>query len=217
MRRCVSCDALSEATKYSIFKSCDVPMLLTHASIGDRVLRSPSKRICFRPAAVAVCWRRAQYFRQDFLHMDQPNPYSRIQKASWFWPNPSTLQPYESRFYKAKNDWSLFAARQVHNHYFISHALTIIANPETKMSLPSALLKCLNQKFYEAIPSRLFLIVFRYSQPILIQETITYATAYSADEQSNRGYWLIVSAITIYTGLAVSRLCCYGSSPWSCN
>ncbi|KAL1296802.1 hypothetical protein AAFC00_004431 [Neodothiora populina] len=55
---------------------------------------------------------------------------------------------------------------------------------------------------------RLFLIIFRYSQPALVKEVIKYVEGHRVgtggnDEQS-KGLWLVVSAILIYVGIAVS-------------
>ncbi|KAB8305120.1 hypothetical protein EYC80_004415 [Monilinia laxa] len=48
------------------------------------------------------------------------------------------------------------------------------AKPNTKNSLPLALMKCLKQPFFAAVIPRLFLIAFRYSQPTLIKESINH-------------------------------------------
>ncbi|KAF7587664.1 hypothetical protein BBP40_006894 [Aspergillus hancockii] len=77
------------------------------------------------------------------------------------------------------------------------------AKPETKKSLPIALMRCLWKPFLAAVMPRLFLILFRYSQPTLIKECIRYAVAYPAGAESSHGYWLIVSAVFIYVSLAV--------------
>lgn len=78
-----------------------------------------------------------------------------------------------------------------------------VVKPETKKSLPLALMQSLKQPFFAAIMPRLFLIVFRYSQPILIRETIRYAAASFAYAETNNRSWLVLSAVAIYTGLAV--------------
>ncbi|KAM0171092.1 hypothetical protein ACHAPF_008462 [Botrytis cinerea] len=78
------------------------------------------------------------------------------------------------------------------------------AKPETKYSLPLALMKCLKHPFLAAVMPRLFLIVFRYSQPLLIKESIKYVVAHPTEEESSRGFWLVVSAVAIYIGLALS-------------
>jgi hypothetical protein len=77
------------------------------------------------------------------------------------------------------------------------------ARPETKRSLPLALYRCLKRPFLAAILPRLFLIVFKYSQPILIKESIRYVTTSYTIASSTYGYWIIISGIAVYFGLAV--------------
>jgi hypothetical protein len=72
-----------------------------------------------------------------------------------------------------------------------------------KRTLPLALLKCAKQSFTAAVIPRIFLIVFRYSQPILIKQSIKFVM-FPAGAGSNYGYWLVSSAVAIYAGLAVS-------------
>lgn len=74
-----------------------------------------------------------------------------------------------------------------------------------KLTLLFALLRCTKNPFIAAIIPRLFLIVFRYSQPVLIKQSIRFVTIYSNETGGEYGYWLVVSAITIYVGLAVSH------------
>ncbi|KAH8689022.1 putative ABC transporter [Talaromyces proteolyticus] len=78
------------------------------------------------------------------------------------------------------------------------------AKPETKKSLPLALLRCLKKPFFAAILPRLFLIIFRYSQPALISESIRYVMTHPSDAGSSRGFWIVLSAAAVYVGLAVS-------------
>jgi hypothetical protein len=77
------------------------------------------------------------------------------------------------------------------------------AKPEKKRTLPLALLKCAKQPFIAAVIPRIFLIIFRYSQPILIKKSINFVM-FPTGAGSNYGYWLVLSAVVIYTGLAVS-------------
>lgn len=88
------------------------------------------------------------------------------------------------------------------NSFNFAH--TSLAKPESKRTLPLALFKCIKKPFIVAIVPRLFLIGFRYSQPILIKESIRFVLTSSVSVGNNRGYWLIVSAIAVYIGLAVS-------------
>jgi ATP-binding cassette subfamily C (CFTR/MRP) protein 1 len=82
-----------------------------------------------------------------------------------------------------------------------------IARPEKKRALPLALYRCLKQPFLAAILPRLFLVIFKYSQPILIKESIRYVTASETFVSSIRGYWIVVSGIAVYAGLAVGIKC----------
>jgi ATP-binding cassette, subfamily C (CFTR/MRP), member 1 len=66
-----------------------------------------------------------------------------------------------------------------------------------------ALIECLKKPFLAAIIPRLFLIVFRFSQPILIRESIRYVVAYAAGTESSQGFWLVLSSPVIYVGLTV--------------
>jgi ATP-binding cassette, subfamily C (CFTR/MRP), member 1 len=84
--------------------------------------------------------------------------------------------------------------------------LKTIARPETQRTLPLALLRCIKKPFLGAIVPRLCLIVFRYSQPVLIKQSIRLVTTPSERSLDTHGYWLIVSAVVVYLGLAVSAL-----------
>ena len=53
-----------------------------------------------------------------------------------------------------------------------------------------------------AILPRLSLIVFRYSQTVLISLTIRFVRR-PGDDRGD-GYWLVLAALTVYLGLAVN-------------
>ncbi|KAK3301707.1 P-loop containing nucleoside triphosphate hydrolase protein [Chaetomium strumarium] len=80
------------------------------------------------------------------------------------------------------------------------------ARPETKLALPLALFRCIRRAFVAPIVPRLLLMLFRYSQPALIRQSIQFVTdgIPTAAGVETRGYWLVLSAVTIYIGLAVS-------------
>lgn len=87
--------------------------------------------------------------------------------------------------------------------------------PEGKITLPLVLLRCLKWPFIAAILPRLFLILFRYSQTILIEVTIRFVMKDGSGDDDT-GYWLVIVAFVVYTGMAVSlfyvrsnsRRCC---------
>lgn len=77
--------------------------------------------------------------------------------------------------------------------------------PETTLTLPVTLLRLSKGAFLSAIIPRMFLIIFRYCQPALINAAVRFV--HNGNENSNDrnyGYWLIVMAGIIYFGLAIS-------------
>lgn len=79
------------------------------------------------------------------------------------------------------------------------------AKPENKATLIGVLFHCLYTPFLSITFPRFFLAIYRCSQPLLIHEIITFI------EQSRKNshqkcdkFWILVAAITVYLGLAVS-------------
>ncbi|KAL7629149.1 hypothetical protein AAE478_000668 [Parahypoxylon ruwenzoriense] len=75
---------------------------------------------------------------------------------------------------------------------------------DNKMALPKVLFRCLKGPFLVAIPSRLFLVFFRYSQPVIIRQAIMYVTNDDLESQTWTGHTLVLGALVVYVGLAVS-------------
>jgi ATP-binding cassette, subfamily C (CFTR/MRP), member 1 len=66
------------------------------------------------------------------------------------------------------------------------------------------LLDCFKRPVAAAILPRLFLITFRYSQPVLINISVRYISNAPKERDSvDYGRWLIVGAFVVYIGLAV--------------
>jgi ATP-binding cassette, subfamily C (CFTR/MRP), member 1 len=86
------------------------------------------------------------------------------------------------------------------------------AKPERKITLPKALVKSMLSHFLAPILPRLFLIAFRYAQPVLISTAICHMSK-SSDGDWDLGYKVILMAIVVYVGLAVSSpdLCAFGN------
>lgn len=78
-----------------------------------------------------------------------------------------------------------------------------LASPETKAALPLALLKALMTPFLASVIPRLFLIIFRYSQPPLIKSSIKYVKAFNSNTNDDQGFWLVGTAVIVYVGFAV--------------
>ncbi len=82
--------------------------------------------------------------------------------------------------------------------------------------MPWALLRCVRWRFAAPVVPRLLVILFRYSQPGLIRRAIQLVATdnlASGDGSRTRGYWLVVSAMIIYVGLAVSRTAVFSPAP----
>lgn len=50
------------------------------------------------------------------------------------------------------------------------------------------------------------MIIFRFSQPILISRAIRFVTPVPAASDMSGAYWLVVEGIAVYVGMAVSVL-----------
>ncbi|TDZ30378.1 ABC transporter atnG [Colletotrichum spinosum] len=78
------------------------------------------------------------------------------------------------------------------------------AKPETKTTLPGVLIQSMALPFIAPIIPRLFLIAFRYAQPLLIGAAIRYLNA-SSGGKSTTAYMIILKASFVYIGLAISK------------
>ncbi|KAJ4394029.1 hypothetical protein N0V93_003246 [Gnomoniopsis smithogilvyi] len=79
------------------------------------------------------------------------------------------------------------------------------AKPEHGSTLPFVLLRCLHVPFLSAIVPRIFVVIFRLSQPLLIRHTIRFVTAPSVSNDRLDGYWIIAAAAVVYIGMATSN------------
>ncbi|CCF34829.1 hypothetical protein CH063_01208 [Colletotrichum higginsianum] len=82
------------------------------------------------------------------------------------------------------------------------------AKPEGRTTLPKILALSMLPQFLAPIIPRLFLIVFRYAQPVLISTAIRYMSGSSA-QSVETGHLIIAMAVVIYVGLAVSMAVYY--------
>ncbi|KAI8961398.1 P-loop containing nucleoside triphosphate hydrolase protein [Daldinia sp. FL1419] len=76
--------------------------------------------------------------------------------------------------------------------------------PEGRMTLPKVLFASLKRPFLLAIPPRLFLTLFRYSQPIIIRQSIQYVIGSKPSNQIWTAQGLVTAAVVVYVGLAIS-------------
>ena len=73
-------------------------------------------------------------------------------------------------------------------------------------SLPKILFTAIAPAFLWAIPSRLFLILFQYGQPLLIKVTVRVVSdGFGVDSFAATVAWILMVAFLVYFGDAV---CC---------
>ncbi|KFY68700.1 hypothetical protein V496_00844 [Pseudogymnoascus sp. VKM F-4515 (FW-2607)] len=109
-----------------------------------------------------------------------------LNRAFFAWINPILLQGYKN--------------------ILVDQDLPPLSRDLKPKATRQSMLQAWNQRgpFFAVIIPRLFLIVFRYSQPILIKQSIKFVMTSPTDGGSHTGYWLVVIAMAIYVGLAVS-------------
>ncbi|PWY92268.1 putative ATP-binding cassette transporter [Aspergillus heteromorphus CBS 117.55] len=75
----------------------------------------------------------------------------------------------------------------------------------TQWTLPLSLVRGLKSAFLTPVISRLFVVLFRYAQPILIDVAIRFVrTSHPEEADMHDGLWLITFAGVVYLGLAIS-------------
>ncbi|EGR53020.1 uncharacterized protein TRIREDRAFT_54954 [Trichoderma reesei QM6a] len=79
------------------------------------------------------------------------------------------------------------------------------AKPVGKLTLPKVLIATTLPHFLAPILPRLCLILFRYSQPVLIRNVIRYLDASMNENSTERDYTVVVMAVVVYVGLAISK------------
>ncbi|OTA04131.1 MRP-type ABC transporter [Trichoderma parareesei] len=77
--------------------------------------------------------------------------------------------------------------------------------PVGKLTLPKVLIATTLPHFLAPILPRLCLILFRYSQPVLIRNVIRYLDASMNETSTKRDYTVVVMAVVVYVGLAISK------------
>lgn len=76
--------------------------------------------------------------------------------------------------------------------------------PDSQLSLLKVLFRQLRTPFLSVVCPRMFLAIFRCSQPIIIHETIQLISESRDNTVSPYdGFWILLAAITVYLGLPV--------------
>jgi hypothetical protein len=80
----------------------------------------------------------------------------------------------------------------------------LIVKLSKKLMLPRALVASMRPQFFAPVLPRLSLIVFRYAQPVLIRNAVRYLSSPVERASPRTGYSVILMAVVVYAGLAVS-------------
>ncbi|KAL7813269.1 P-loop containing nucleoside triphosphate hydrolase protein [Trichoderma aethiopicum] len=76
---------------------------------------------------------------------------------------------------------------------------------ESILTLLTVLLRGLAAPFFAATFPRLGLVIFRCSQPILIEQAVRFVQGYTKGDDASQGYWLVVAAAFVYLGQTFSH------------
>ncbi|KAI0391308.1 putative ABC transporter [Xylariaceae sp. FL0594] len=184
---------------------CDA-IYLTLPTDSDRGLstRLPVVLRCVAHTALFLleCWTRPRLVDDGWTSAEEAN--GMLGRAFFTWINPFLIQGYKNVLVDQdltplNRDMKPALTRRA-----VFGSWSRRAEPSSKKTLPLVLLRSLKKPFVVAVLPRLFLIVFRYSQPILIKESIRFVTASHTPTEDFRGFWLIISAVCIYLSLALS-------------
>ncbi|KAJ9155467.1 p-loop containing nucleoside triphosphate hydrolase [Pleurostoma richardsiae] len=127
-----------------------------------------------------------------------------LSRVFFSWINPLLTRGYRHVLTAQGLSYLSQDLKPSHTRRAVLEAWSRRAVPESRMTLPLVLYRCLKRQFFAAVIPRLFLIVFRYAQPILIWRAIHYVTVPASGDWESTGYWLIVAALIVYMGLVVS-------------
>ncbi|KAK8061986.1 oligomycin resistance ATP-dependent permease yor1 [Apiospora phragmitis] len=143
-------------------------------------------------------------YDQEGLRLSPEERYGILSKALFAWVNPVLIQGYTRIL--SKQDMPVLSQDMKPEHYreLMTRLWAQRSKPETKSTLQWDLLRCVRKPFFAAIIPRSFLILLRYCQPTLIKKTIRYVAAFPVNAEDGHGFWLVVAAVLIYVGLAVS-------------
>ncbi|KAE8384470.1 P-loop containing nucleoside triphosphate hydrolase protein [Aspergillus alliaceus] len=187
---------------------CDAVHLATPSKIARHAntLRPVLLRCCMHSALLVLeCCAKGRPAFSELNKQQSPEELCGVLSRVLFtWINPILLRGYRGILVNQDSPPLGQDMKPEFTRKAILQAWSQRAKPETKKSLPIALMRCLWKPFLAAVIPRLFLILFRYSQPTLIKECIRFAVAYPAGAESSHGFWLVISAVFIYISLALS-------------
>ncbi|KAI0129811.1 putative ABC transporter [Xylariales sp. AK1849] len=173
-----------------------------HASIYRPILL----RSCIHSALLLLEWGATRPIVNDLGSEQSPEEkHGLLSRALFLWINPILFRGYMTSLLDKDLPVLSQDMKPVYTRKLILQTWAERAKPETGKTLLRVLVTCLRGPFLAPVVPRLCLIFFRYSQPALIKESIRYVVSTSSNSGSSRGFWLVVSAVAVYVGLALTR------------
>ncbi|RFU26545.1 hypothetical protein B7463_g9807, partial [Scytalidium lignicola] len=196
------------ATYYLVASTlCDVLLLTIPLGIStDIKIATPviMRLVAFLAILLLENWSRRFAISTLSRSLSPEERSGVLSKVFFFWVNPILHQGYKGIL--VGHDLPPLSDRlapKISRKRILS-AWGQRSKPETKWTLPYTLYQSIKQPFLAAILPRLFLTASRYSQPILMRKSIRYVTTSRASDERPVGYWIIVAAVAVYGGLAIS-------------
>ncbi|KAK7957338.1 ABC transporter [Apiospora aurea] len=144
---------------------------------------------------------KVAYIRPEYQNVSPEITAGAVGRASFWWINPILAGGYRSSLLLAGLPPLDSELQSNGLRRKAALAWDLRGEPENQLTLARTLLRCLWRPFLQAVPYRLLLIIFKYSQPILIQQVIRHAN--EAQPRSAGGH-LLLAAPVVYIGLAFS-------------
>ncbi|KAH0490116.1 hypothetical protein TgHK011_001599 [Trichoderma gracile] len=162
--------------------------------------------ICLKLVLVVVESQRKDKILRDGSEKWSPEELSGILSRTFFWWINSILA--QGRRNILTED-SLPPIGAQLSSKLLRHQASVAwdqrAKPIGKLTLPKVLIATTLPHFLAPILPRLCLILFRYSQPVLIRNVIRYLDASMNGSSTKRDYTVVVMAVVVYVGLAISK------------
>ncbi|PMD48812.1 putative ATP-binding cassette transporter [Hyaloscypha variabilis F] len=184
-----------------------VELLILPPSFTVGSISLPITNICVELAVLVFeCQKKDSAFLAPYQQLTLEERAGILERTFFLWINPILKRGYrlnltDADLPRAGKELSSEGLRRK-----ILRTWDQRAKPERTTTLPYVLLKCFKGPVAAAILPRLFLIVFRYSQPVLINISVRYIdNARKESGSTEEGRWLIVGALVVYVGLAVSK------------
>ncbi|KAH8663507.1 ABC transporter [Tricladium varicosporioides] len=151
------------------------------------------------------CHEKRTILKAEYHGLSPEETAGALSKTLFWWINPILAEGIRSMF--SSKDIPI-TDKSLSSKYLRREILlkwNQRGRPENASTLPLVLLRCLLRPFLSAILPRLFLVTFRYSQALLISKTIRFINSgHTIEELRSMGYWLVVAAVLIYVGMAIS-------------